>query len=1795
MGGVRGLDLNNIGINLEFVDDPLNLTKYWRGNRLGEETAASFLHKRKLSDHYIVQVALTFDMMRKKRRSSVDKAGESAPPSDASKSKKSRPTGPNITPIVQETAVDNVFGQLLRETGVILRWDSTPNEITVDQVVFQRRLQQRLKKNPNIIQEFIAGLESHIEDQGNLRNCLLPCVPPSLDGDSSSLGSYQESLIRLLLGIELLQSSVINTLFEKIPEFMFDGGVGEDGPNVPRIIMNQLKWLDKVIDSKDLADKLMQLVAVVPVEIQRDIITSLPEILEDSQHSEIAKELNSLLQQNTQLTVPILDALSSLNLSSALLTEVRRAVMATLSAVQLEDLPVVVKFILHSISASDASEVVSDLRKKLELELCVLPPVLQASQSRLKNKGATWPSSVMSDTTSQDCAALVLDVIKSAVRFQKTISEAWLKAIGSLEEAEHHKVIDLLVLFILHSTNANQSRRGAEKMLRAKVRGGQIREALLQKTFRGHAQVMRSYFPSILALAQGLLRSTDPCVVPFGGHMYKHAFTAFDSYCQQEVVGSLVAHVCSGVSGEADVALELLCELVTQKPAEMALYGIFIKGILDYMDSLTAQQIRRLFHLLSSLAFGQDPQSGHIQDDMHIVIRKQLSSAVPKYKRIGIIGAVMVVGSMGCCGSQSEGDGKSQEGSLPKETYRQVTSLLELVGSCGEACPEAAALYYDELANLLQTHTLDPSVQEWIAKSVLEDFQEEFVVDLGPEISGSFPFPAVVMYNLDEEESQGGIAINLLPLLAEDARHKGEPWSRPMGKDKKRVSPLCLPSFFRLLRLCEEQQHQGDLEEIDALLGCPVVLTDMDVVEKAESLSRPEREFLCSLLFYTINWFREVVNAFCRQKDPEMKMKVVTRLQNITYLQSVLERSLAATPGFVPPPANFDAESAEGVAPPASAAPPKKAKKESAGRKRKAQAAKNSSGDSSQLEEGAEAEESQQHPDKEKDKEKEKETKPAVSLASYRPFFRELDLDVLNVLQCGLLSRSLLDSELNTRVREEVQLGPAELVFLLEDLWRKLEFSLAATKKAPFLKVKADRSVGFSHLQQKSAADMASCCILLLPTLCTHLENCHNHFQALLSQNQGVVDATGLDIKEHQLMSSAYQLLLQVLLSLFSWTGFSQHEHRALLKKALGAPAERLKEGEADLTLDQLTRHSFEYLLNFRSTPPSLGSALTLTHLLIAVSTWGADAASHREQIGSLCRSFLCQEWVTPSGERERGVKHNDTLQTLLSLYFAHTDDVLKAIEEIAGEGVPELISAAKDGCSRTFPTLTRLTFLVFFRGTMAELEKSVRRIPPAKQSESNEAHVEKLLTWNLAVRDFHILVSLVKVFDSRPVLTACLKYGRSFLETFLKLGMPLLDFSFKKNKEDVQSLLKTFQLSTRQLHHMCGHSKIRQDTGLTNHVPALKKSLELFVYRVKAMLTLNNCQEAFWLGNLKNRDLKGEEILSQSVQASDEDGDGEEEASQLPQEQSEDEGQRSDSDARKDGGKVLFSGLLCEVDIRTGSPPIKNITIAYKFREGPYKDCGSTFTESCSIGPKLHCIVVCYDDPTTVPAEKCRAAVGSVLSEGDEKPDEKLVRMYEKFGFSIVSFPEVTHVVSATFPNRTTLSYLLGVYKVYPQLGRYIKDRKLCAHPFLEIYKGELIHYIVPLARQSDFYVPEAAEKEKKDEPEEDRQTDITGADSNSESSSVSHTLMSESRETSLAPSTLPEQEPGDVDNHSDHGSRSSGESEDGGSSFEELELEPASGQEDEDCPQTKEVLSVKPDLPTEEREAVAVGEGEE
>lgn len=262
--------------------------------------------------------------------------------------------------------------------------------------------------------------------------------------------------------------------------------------------------------------------------------------------------------------------------------------------------------------------------------------------------------------------------------------------------------------------------------------------------------------------------------------------------------------------------------------------------------------------------------------------------------------------------------------------------------------------------------------------------------------------------------------------------------------------------------------------------------------------------------------------------------------------------------------------------------------------------------------------------------------------------------------------------------------------------------------------------------------------------------------------------------------------------------------------------------------------------------------------------------------------------------------------------------------------------------------------------------------------------------------------------------------------------------------------------------------------------------------------------------------------------------------------------------------GFVVYSGLFTEVVVSAGSPPVGNMTLAYKFRVGPYGESGQLFTDGCSISSKLCSIGVYYDNPHTVSPEKCRFAIGRILSEGDAKPSEEQIKRFQKYGFKIFSFPAPSHVVMATFPFTTPLSIHLAVNRVHPALDTYIKERKLCAHPRIEIYKQDRIYFVCPLARQGDFYVPEMKELERKSRAAaavaEDAQTDITGVDTMSETSSISMEATTDSRDTSVATSILLPF-PGsrgreEADTRSEHSYSESGAS---GSSFEELDLEVA------------------------------------
>ncbi|CAG5125424.1 unnamed protein product [Candidula unifasciata] len=1241
------------------------------------------------------------------------------------------------------------------------------------------------------------------------------CNELLLLSSSTQTSTVGDSTVRLLLGVDVIQSPLMTVLLDKLAEFQGgeDDFIFHQGQKiyVPRLLLSQFRFLDRIVDGKELSKKLLEILNITSVGVQKEIMACIPDIVEDTEHGDVAKKLRDELRSNTELTCSVIDALTYLNISADLVTEMRNSVVEMLKSFSIHDLPIVVNFLLESVSPQEALEVVNEIRSNVDF----------TTSSRLT---ATEIEKVKTSIK------LTVDALKGRMQFHRFVAEAWIKA---LDVAKDFKIIDIFILLMLHWMN---HKKAVESLVRNKIRAGILTEELVNNVFTSYTQVIREYFPSVLSLAQALIRSAEPVICCVGMHNLQTSF--------HEIIGNLVTHIGSGFAGEIEASLDILTELVTHQLQAVSQFAIFVKGVLDYLDhnNLTVAQIRKLYLLLAQLAF-HDTHSGHyLQDDLHIIVRKQLTSGNPRYKRMGVMGAVSIVHAIS---SRSEEDSDT----LSTEDYNQVISLLELVQSNGRRDPETAALFIDSLGTMMKTQKLSGKVEAWIATNMTDVFELNFVADIiaDAHLKENTLLPIDALFGLNNE-SESTIAINLVPLAEKQLNNKVS-----QQKDSSENNLACLAPLFHLVTICELRQSEENLENIDALLGCPVLMVRPSVYAKFEPLSPAEKDLACASLFFCINWFREVVNSFAPMSDPEMKAKVLMRLKHITELGALLRKCLSTHRNFQPPTAIFDCEAVPAkaiTAGPSTSGKEVKKKGKKAGAKKKE---KENSVDGEEapstliIESITQADVSVQSQNVAS-----KSEEAAMDLSNYRQYFRELDIKVFTILKTGLIKKAALDSQMNTKTKEELQIGLPELQFLLEDLSLKLSHSLIASayKRRTFLKAKTDKKVGFTLLDLYTPAEIAAYAVDLLPCLCDHLETACCRFS-----------------QESLTMTACFQLLLQCILSLLSWNGFTSEEHRPLLRNALKAVVIRLsvsKDQNSFISHEDSLAQSFQYFGNLVETVPNLDTAVTLLKLLMVLAE-NCHQTALKGQLATHAKSFLSRDWRCPNGEHMKGAKHCENLQAVIKIFLENSPEPLEALENVASKGLATLMNQEKNARSEEFGSLNRLTFAVYYKVVMAELINNIKRIPAGKKSESEDVREERLLSWGMAIKVLHVTIMLTKMFTARSNLGTALKYGRQFVDIFLRQGMPLFDVTFRRHHAVVERLLRSLQQSTRVLHHLCGHSKITKDMALTNQVPPLKRALEAFVYRVKAMLTLNNCQDAFWVGNLKNRNLQGEEILTQT------------------------------------------------------------------------------------------------------------------------------------------------------------------------------------------------------------------------------------------------------------------------------------------------------------------------------------------
>ena len=204
----------------------------------------------------------------------------------------------------------------------------------------------------------------------------------------------------------------------------------------------------------------------------------------------------------------------------------------------------------------------------------------------------------------------------------------------------------------------------------------------------------------------------------------------------------------------------------------------------------------------------------------------------------------------------------------------------------------------------------------------------------------NFQIQLSLQYGLDvvEEDSPAGsiVFLNIAPMtIQEKIRRK-----RRDRESANKSSLITLMSHFRILRNTIDSYEevnifqfqkisrfhliflQANLEDIDALLGCPICLPVDAVVDNFNTMVQSHKDIVCRCYFYCINWFIEVINTFTRSKP--FRAKVIQRLRNVIELKGKFYRALAKNTSFMPPQSVFMGEPARALKEKGKAGPKKK-------------------------------------------------------------------------------------------------------------------------------------------------------------------------------------------------------------------------------------------------------------------------------------------------------------------------------------------------------------------------------------------------------------------------------------------------------------------------------------------------------------------------------------------------------------------------------------------------------------------------------------------------------------------------------------------------------------------------------------------------------------------------------------------------------------------------------------------------------------------------------------------------------
>jgi hypothetical protein len=134
-------------------------------------------------------------------------------------------------------------------------------------------------------------------------------------------------------------------------------------------------------------------------------------------------------------------------------------------------------------------------------------------------------------------------------------------------------------------------------------------------------------------------------------------------------------------------------------------------------------------------------------------------------------------------------------------------------------------------------------------------------------------------------------------------------------------------------------------------------------------------------------------------------------------------------------------------------------------------------------------------------------------------------------------------------------------------------------------------------------------------------------------------------------------------------------------------------------------------------------------------------------------------------------------------------------------------------------------------------------------------------------------LIQYARVSANTALLKVCLCEARTVLDAILQsdlfgqLGAILGTSESQEACNRVLEFVRTLQQGTRSLQIICNHLKYssnRKSGKNASVIANTKRTLETLIFKAKAITEASRGATSFWVGNLKHRDLEGQELCSQ-------------------------------------------------------------------------------------------------------------------------------------------------------------------------------------------------------------------------------------------------------------------------------------------------------------------------------------------